>query len=396
MEINAQDLYIRSVFLNLTDSCNYACRYCFVAQQPHFMPLNIAKQGVEFLISELDRQKIETGKEEKGRITFFGGEPTLCYDTIIVPLVEWIEETYPGRVTFGMTSNMSLLNEERYKWLHEHKVGLHFSCDGDEETQNYNRPCRDSSCSSFDLVNANIPYILKYNPNITFRGTIIPDTCHLLYHNYKFAMEKGFKNSFFIPNHREQWPAEKTKLLKEELSKIYHYYRGCFLLGKKPQMSFSPFDKLITKRIRSGVILNQNRRWKRCGMGTGSVSINYEGDIFACQEQDSYGFENIFHIGNLKTGIDNSLREKLITTYIEQSQIACEKPVRCLTCTVRDCCNLFCPSTIYDVYGRFDVAPEIGCMWQQWLQNMTDKLYTEFKNDPYFISLYTPNGKKRG
>ena len=153
INISSDRMFIRSVFLNLTDSCNYTCRYCFVTQQPHFMPLSIAKDGVRFLIDNLERQYAATGREEKGRITFFGGEPTLCYDSIIVPLVEWVEENYPNRITFGMTSNMSLLNEERYIWLKEHGVSLHFSCDGDEETQNYNRPCRDASCKSFDLVN---------------------------------------------------------------------------------------------------------------------------------------------------------------------------------------------------------------------------------------------------
>ena len=40
---------ITSAFLNLTNSCNLTCRYCFVEQKPEFMTLQTAKDAADFL-----------------------------------------------------------------------------------------------------------------------------------------------------------------------------------------------------------------------------------------------------------------------------------------------------------------------------------------------------------
>jgi uncharacterized protein len=107
---------------------------------------------------------------------FFGGEPMLCYDNIIVPIVEYCNEKYPNDFDFGMTTNGTLLDEEKIIWLYEHKFSLLLSIDGNKETQDFNRPCRDETKSSFDLINKNIPTLLKYYPNLKFRSTAYAPT----------------------------------------------------------------------------------------------------------------------------------------------------------------------------------------------------------------------------
>lgn len=67
-----------------------------------------------------------------------------------------------------MTTNGILLNEERVKFCYDNNIKLLLSIDGIKEVQDYNRPCRDTNLSSFDLVEKNIPIILKYFPNTTF------------------------------------------------------------------------------------------------------------------------------------------------------------------------------------------------------------------------------------
>ena len=41
---------ITSAFLNVTNACNLACRYCFVEQHPNYMTLDVAMDAAKFLV----------------------------------------------------------------------------------------------------------------------------------------------------------------------------------------------------------------------------------------------------------------------------------------------------------------------------------------------------------
>ena len=69
------------MLLGLTDNCNLACSYCFVKQKPLEMTYEIAEKSVEWLLSN-------HSNDSTPLVTFFGGEPLLKYDYIIVPIVE--------------------------------------------------------------------------------------------------------------------------------------------------------------------------------------------------------------------------------------------------------------------------------------------------------------------
>ena len=67
--------------------------------------------------------------------------------------------------------------------------------------------------NTFDLVEKNIPSLLHYFPNTTFRSTIIPATVHNLYDNFIFAIQSGFTNYFATPNKYEAWSKEDLQIL---------------------------------------------------------------------------------------------------------------------------------------------------------------------------------------
>ena len=207
--------YLTNICLNLTDACCLACRYCFVAQQPHFMTLDTAKAAVHFLLDNLKKKP----NKDKASLSYFGGEPTLLWDEIIEPLTIYIRENnYP--ISLNITTNGVLLNENRIKFLKDNDVEILLSIDGDKETQDFNRPFHDDNKSSFDEVSKNILYILKYFPNTTFRATIYAPTAHLTYQNYWFAVQQGFKNIFFAPDVRHEWNQEQKDALLEETKRF--------------------------------------------------------------------------------------------------------------------------------------------------------------------------------
>ena len=367
--------WLTNLCFNLTDACNLACRYCFVEQHPHYMSLDTAKKAVEWEAQNLNKKK-QAGllRKQRANLVFFGGEPMLCYDTIIVPLVEWIEENYPDIFSLSMTTNGTLLNEERIEWLHQHDIGLLLSIDGAPETQNYNRPCQ-NGCNSYDLIAPNLPCLLHYYPNLTFRSTIHKDTVEHTFENYAFAVSMGFKNIFIIPNCREEWPEDKIMILNQEYEKIYDFFIAG-MQGELPMIHNSRINDSFKEVLRHDLDVlsdlfekksNNLRVVERCGLGTGMGSIGYDGSIYGCQEQTSRDEKNIFLIGNIyEGGIDEARHLQLLKEYHYGKTVECSDAKICNNCPLASqCSNKACPSTTWDLSHDFDIFPKMYCIWLQ-------------------------------
>lgn len=389
-EYQEQYRYLSNACLNLTDACNLACRYCFVEQHPHYMSIETAKQAVDFLLSNLQYKK-EQGwlpKDTKANISYFGGEPTLLWNEIIVPLTFYLEETYPNEFNLNITTNGTLLDKERIDFLYNHKINPLLSIDGAKDTQDANRPCQTGQ-SSFDLVYKNIPYLLEKFPKITFRATIDQYTADRTFENFLFAHYLGFQNIFMMPNCREAWSQEAKNILKENLEKIYQFCANCFINGHKP-IHFVPMvdsfkqvlqhDTEVLKQNKTE--LNISRSPQRCGMGTGYGSIGFDGKIYGCQEQNSKDLKNIFYIGDIYNGIDTQKHMALLEKYTQQAIAQCENKSLCTNCKLRNICTGFsCPSSSWDLYESFFIDSEIHCLWYQWLFDDAIVLMHYFKEN---------------
>lgn len=397
---NEQWLYMTKACLNITDACNLCCRYCFVEQHPHFMSLQTAKDSADWLYQNLQikKEKGYAQKDDKCTIVFFGGEPMLLYDEIIVPLVTYCKEKYPDSFIFGMTTNTTLLYKERVDFLYDNNIFPLLSIDGIKSTQDYNRPCRDGT-SSFDKVYANLPYILEKMPNLAFRSTIYQDTVNETFKNYLFAEKIGFKNYYTMPNCREKWTEENKEILKKEIKKIFLYQIDKFLNNELP-MNFSrindTFNNILKQDI--GIVSNNYynfapnvREVARCGLGTVGGSIAYDGTIYGCQEQDSHGKDKIFMIGNIYNGgINKELHEKLLKTISISTSPICDNEQLCNNCSLYKICHFYCglncPSESYDLFNNFNTQPEMGCFWHQLLAEnclIMQKILTEQNNQTF-------------
>lgn len=337
--------------LNLTHSCNLKCRYCFVHQNPETMTLETAKKAVKFIL--------ENKNVDIPSINFFGGEPTICWDSVIVPLVEWVRDELKVLFTFGMTTNGTLLNDERMDWMKKYDVGMLFSIDGDKETQDYNRS------DSFDLIANKIDRIAKdFNP--TFRSTVIPPTCHNVFHNIEFAIEHGFKSFFIVPNTYEEWEEDKWNILKQEVRKYSDYYINCYKNGEIP-ITFSLIENSFKdiKRINNSITNNifRNCSCTRCGLGCGGyVSIHPNGNIYGCQEMTSSD-DNVFLIGDIYRGLDEKKIENLKSLYKPEDIEGDD----CKHCKLNRICNGSCIANNYIINEDINKVPKTQCMWNRFV-----------------------------
>lgn len=378
--------YLTSAMLNVTDDCNLECKYCFVEQHPNYMSLDIAKKSADWLYNNLqEKLKLYPNLEKICHINFFGGEPMLCYSTIIVPLVEYCNLNYPNIFEFGMTTNGTLLNKEKIDFLKKNNFNLLLSIDGNKDTQNFNRPCRNKKYNSFDLIEKNIPYLLENFPNICFRSTLYPPTIKYLYENYLYAESLGFKNYEIIEDNRSSWSEDDYNILKDEILKIYSHiiYK---LVNEELPMNvgrINLYTKLAFELLTNNNLKNNKRNINinRCGLATTNGAIGWDGSLYGCQEQVSKKIKNIFYIGNLLNGgIDEHKHNELLSKYYyDQVNIKLNK-VKCENCFLKNFCltnNLSCPSLTFDLFKTMNNTTDISCYLRQ--------LYT--KNSIIFIQI---------
>lgn len=370
--------YPTRVCLNLTDSCNLACKYCFVEQNPHYMTYELAKFAVDFIMQNHAIKGL--ANKEKCFLNYFGGEPTLMWDTILVPLTNYIRSNNLP-INLAMTTNGTLLNEERIKFLKENKINILLSLDGDYITQTFNRPCRDNKLNSFELVSKNIPYILRDLPNTTCRSTIYAPTAKYLYDNFIFAGTQGFRSIYFGIDERHPWSNEEIQDLYLSLDKIFSFYDYCFQNELTPPIDFRQMTKMFRNILKEqkDSIIDIPHNLKRCGLGTTLSSIGYDGKIYGCQEQTSKTEKNIFLIGDIFSGINVNQHKNLLKTYYDGPRPKCKNEDLCLNCS-HFCEGNTCPSTNLDINNNFFQRTEIVCLFDQYIYNNCLILLNKYKN----------------
>lgn len=329
------------------------------------MTYAVAKDITDFLIKNSEQAGIIPA------INFFGGEPLLLWDTVIVPLVRYIREEYGQPFQLSMTSNCVAINKEKLEFMKHYSIGLLFSIDGDKETQDYNRPLK-SGNSSFDLLSDKIPLILKYYPEMTFRATLIPRTCHNLFHNIQFAERMGYHSYFTMPNVFEAWDDAARKIVEEQLRLYSDYCIASYRSNIQPIL-FGPYTITFPKiqRINTAIVNNECRRddiygaCAKCGLGSQTfAAIDFQGNVYACQELVSPTGENdIFYIGSIYTGVRDDLRKKLSCSFNTES----EHGVNCKSCRINRVCDGGCVANNYMSTGNINIMPEAFCWWQKLL-----------------------------
>ena len=345
---------ISSAFLNVTNACNLACRYCFVEQHPEFMPYQVARDAADFLAGGADGNRPPS-------ITFFGGEPMLAWDTVIRPLVLYIRDTYGDEYSLNMTTNGTLLTPEILDFLRDHGVGVMISIDGDRETQDYNRPFHGGK-GSHETLSAILPHYLACNPSAVFRSTLIPATAGHLSENVDYAESMGFHSFFLIPNVFEPWDEESRSTVEREMRKVSDRIIDAFASGRQP-MSFSTLDDSFQRivRINRETGCNCTRAEQKCGLGTGPfASVDWKGNLYACQEMVSCkGTGDPFYIGNIYSGPDEARRNALAARFSAEKIHGDD----CGSCILKHVCDGGCVANNFMALGDVNAVPDTYCWW---------------------------------
>lgn len=390
---------LHTLFLGVTEDCNMRCRYCFVHHNPARMTLETAMKALDFLITQQ-----EPDSKRNLNITFFGGEPTLEWDTLIVPVVKRAKELLADRISFNITSNGILLDKEKMEFMKENRMSLLFSFDGDEETQNYNRPMKGGQ-PSFPLLKDKVKMILEYFPNMTFRATIYAPTVKHMYNNFKYGVSEGYKHFFFAPDSygsTVDWTDEVFQTYTEQLYMIANdVVREC---KNGNYIHIAPIDRAYRTHITGKIPYNNPNLkntpgWGRCGVGgNGCALVSPEEKLYTCQEVfTNYEKRDLFMIGDLDHGVDEE-KVKNIWSQMDFTKLRDSEKYygeHCERCALVGQCQGGCTVRQITVCDEMNVVPFVHCKTENINYRVAEYIVSQLKNDPTFLSHVMPDHNKK-
>ena len=214
---------VKALCLHIAHDCNLACRYCFAEEGEYhgrraLMSPETGKAALDFLIRN-------SGRRRNLEVDFFGGEPTMNWETVkeLVAYGREQEKLYDKHFRFTLTTNGVLLNDEIMSFCNREMDNVVLSFDGRREVNDRMRPFRGGQESSYDRI---IPKFLKFAESRNQEKYYVRGT--FTRYNLDFAADVlhmadlGFRQISVEPVVAP--PAEDYAIRKEDLPYICEQY----------------------------------------------------------------------------------------------------------------------------------------------------------------------------
>jgi uncharacterized protein len=326
-----------SVDLDVTESCNLACIYCFKWQKKAVhMDEATAKSAIDWLLDA-------SGANRDLRVNLMGGEPTLRFELIqkIVPYGKMRARQLGKSLHFGCTTNCTTLTDEILEFWRRFGMGFHCSIDGVPEVQNANRPLL-SGGPSAAAVERNVPKILAYRPEAMARATLSPASVRYLLASAKYLAALGFRSMTFKAAVNCNWSPDDFNALREQYAELAGFYVERLVSGQPLNI------EELAKGLRS-VHSPAARPKFPCGAGRGLALVDPRGAFWPCHRFGPHQCGGQFTFGQLGAPFNDRLRSVFLNYDVEQdSKAGCQGCPAALTC--RSWCYAECVDCMQSFY----------------------------------------------
>lgn len=323
-------------FLFLTNDCNLRCTYCYATKKPLIMSSETLERLKVFLTRE---EHLRLGDHDVN-IQFFGGEPTMEWyklEKFIEEFSELWSRLYGTNVRWGMTTNGTLLNEDRLKFLKRHNLIPLLSIDGRRETHNTHRKNRGGG-GSFDDIPLDL--ILKYFPSPEIRPTITPETVADWCNDLEWFYEQGL---FLIATevaYEADWGPDAMAAARHTFERLGEIY------VQRRKAGLPVWMKFIEDGL--GCLGRSEQRGHVCGTARGLVAIDSQGLLYSCQRYASFSNPDVA-LGNIWSGFDeHKLAEAQL---LKREDMFPMSGFNCSDCVARWRCRGGCNAMNYQVNG---------------------------------------------
>ncbi len=314
---------ITSAALNLAQGCNLRCTYCFAGDGDYgnktMMTFETAKKSLQLLAAGKDRF----------HIAFFGGEPLLNFKTL-KEVVSWTK-TEPQHYTYSITTNGTLLSEDKLQFLKEHRFSMNLSYDGKGVGDKQRFLQAKGATNATALIKQKLARFesgLNALADFRLRGTITKANLPLL----KEAILDTLTSTnlkFFLSHHGTADTARE--FTKEDAGTLVYILREVhdLLIAEKSYSQLLRLERLRDhmRKFKYGVTGGLT-----CGAGLSYLSVSALGNFYLCHR---FTEDESERVGSMETGLD--------THRLQQIQEFRQTPsTGCSTCWMRQWCRGGC------------------------------------------------------
>lgn len=317
---------MNQLVLETTKACNFTCRYC---HQPALYSQSTSSMSVEMGLKSVDFLLEHSKDAQSIAITFYGGEPLLNLK-LIKATVEYANKKFQSKpVSYNMTTNASLLNDDIIDYLIKHNFSVLVSLDGGADVQNYHRKFTKDGGNTFDIVWANVIRIRDKNPEyfneqIRFNSVVLPGE------SYDSVVD------FFVKQ-----GVSKTSVTTREadLSGIdYNQIPNTITENKSDKIDFDEdFEDMIKYLAPKKRTYDKWHHNGPCVPAVKRLFVNVDGEFFPCEKLNN---DKACMIGNLNSGLDLKQIDCILNVarITEQECTECWALKLCSMC-IKDCVN---------------------------------------------------------
>lgn len=277
-----------------TQKCNLGCPYCYVANKDIHMTPEIFDDNFEKII-----KMMQASKTTELHVSFFGGEPMINFD--IIKHVTKRIRALPIDTHLNIITNMTMIDEEKSKWLLENNLGVSWSFDG--MGSNESRPLlpmlenhnKDGELYDgiLDLYNDKKELILKHTRNC--KVMIWSGNMHQMVENFDFFVDWGIGTADYSLVRDDVWTKDDLIAFKGHIQDLADRYIKAIIDGVDIHIGL--FDLAIADGVFG---LTIGKRDFGCFAGVHGANMTPTGDFYPCARfaskslmkiEDDYDFQ---------------------------------------------------------------------------------------------------------
>lgn len=311
------------LFINPTMNCNFKCWYCY---ETHIKDSKMDNVNIGKTIQFIENIISQNNKIEEFAISWFGGEPLLYFDKVVVPILEGakkITDSSGINLITGFTTNGLLFDQKKIDFLKEYTLQeIQITLDGYKDNHDRIRYISETK-GSFDKIIKNIILLAENQINVVVRVN---------------CTEQNINDIDKIMSLFQKEPQNIKKYLKFTFHKVWQLessleYDVRHYIDKYKNSDFY-VDGAVFDSVRGSCYADKYNQ----------AFINYNGDVFKCSARD---FESKSKLGELEQNGTITWNEK---KFIRQNAKFQNKP--CQTCSILPVCGGGCSQVAYENLGK--------------------------------------------
>lgn len=341
LDIPPADDTIQGFIFVLTTKCNLNCKYCYsISQNP---PASMAADDPVKILQAQVRPQAETLF-----INFFGGEPTLEFETI-KNTVEFVEKNYADKTAYFRITTNGTCSIEKLKYLVNNQFSIVISSDGvpDESSELIKQVVAKKT-------EKNIKYLVENHAVFRVRATLTTENLSVLPQSLHYWKNLGVEHVHLEPYHPIGHSEEELKLLPDRKKFVDEFMKGIEVAeGLGLWIQTGAFMNLLTPSTYF------------CTGASGKFRVyNPDGSVSSCYRVQSFQNKNkFFLLDNWKKTVESE--GLYINPYAGKSSLLSHHSVydfeKCKDCEAKFVCAGGCLIRNKEFGGNINIPDEWIC-----------------------------------